>query len=311
MPRKKLLLVYNPFSGKGGITRALHEIISIFTADGFDVTAHPTSRSGEGRDFIAEYAEEYDLVCSSGGDGMLHELFEGMKSHSRDIPCGYLPAGTMNDFAASIGLPLSLTEAADTIVRGNFKRVDAGMFNNERFAYVAAFGAFSEISYSTDQQLKSVFGSFAYFIEGVKLFDLNYFSDQSAHLRITANGKTVEGDFVFGMAGNTLSVAGMTKLVPEGAAMDDGLLDCLFIRTPRHLSDLEKIRAAAQNEQLDNGSIIRIRTEKLLIESDRPLSWDLDGEFGGECDRAEISAQKKAMLIAAPTADSAAPDYIP
>ncbi len=302
MSRKKLLLVYNPVSGKGGIVRALPEIISIFTADGYDVVAHPTSRQGDGRDFIAEYAGEYDLVCSCGGDGMLHELFDGMKRHGGK-PCGYIPAGTMNDFASSLNLPRVMTQAADVIVRGNFRRVDAGMFNGERFAYVAAFGAFSEVSYSTDRQLINVFGAFAYFLQGVKLFDLNYFSEKSSHLKITANGETIEGDFVFGMTGNTLSVAGMTKLIPEGAAMDDGLLDCLFIRTPHSLAELEKIRAAANDEHCPSDSIIRIRTPQIVIESSEPISWDLDGEFGGSSTRAEISAQKQAMLLAVPPED--------
>ena len=302
MARKKLLLVYNPFSGKGGIIRALPDIIAIFTADGFDVTAHPTSRSRDGRDFIAEYADEYDLICACGGDGMLHELFDGMK-HIGAKPCGYLPAGTMNDFASSLKIPRVLTQAADTIVRGNFRRIDAGILNGERFAYVAAFGAFSEVSYSTDRQLKSVFGSFAYFLRGMTLFDLNYLSEKSARLKITANGETFEGEFVFGMAGNTLSVAGMTKLIPEGASMDDGLLDCLFIRTPHNLAELEKIRAAAADPHSASDSILRIRTPQITIESEKPISWDLDGEFGGESVTAEISVQKQAMLLAVPEED--------
>lgn len=302
MARKKLLLVYNPLSGKGGIIRALPEIISIFTAEGYDVTAHPTARQGDGCEFIREYADDYDLVCSCGGDGMLHELFCGMENHDCEKRCGYIPAGTMNDFAGSLKIPKVMTEAADMIVRGNFKKIDAGMFNGGRFAYVAAFGAFSEVSYSTDRQLKSVFGSFAYFLQGMKIFDLNYFSEQNAHLVITTDKEELEGDFVFGMLGNTITVAGLTKLIPAGAAMDDGLLDCLFIRTPKNLADLDKIRAAIRDNE-PNGSIVRIRTNRISIDSNKPLRWDLDGEFGGEHLRAEAYAQKQAVTLAVPPKD--------
>lgn len=300
MTRKKLLLVYNPFSGKGGILRSLPDIISLFTADGFDVTAHPTAHSGDGRDFIAEYGGEYDLICSCGGDGMLHELFNGMSGQSADKRCGYIPAGTMNDFASSLNIPRVMTEAADMIVRGNFRRIDAGVFNELRFAYVAAFGAFTEVSYSTDRQLKSFFGSFAYFLEGMKLFDINYFSEKSAELVINADGESLGGEFIFGMAGNTLSVAGLTKIIPSDAAMDDGLLDCLFIRRPKNLAELDGIRSAVLDESRACDNVIRLRTNKLSVESAEPMEWDLDGEYGGCTAVAEISVEKQALLLAVP-----------
>lgn len=309
MERKKLLFVYNPYSGKCGVIHSLHEIIAIFTEGGYDVTAHPTSQSGDGRDFIAEHAGEYDLICSCGGDGMLHELFEGMKHHSAEKRCGYIPAGTMNDFASSLGIPKTFPEAAQMIVDGNFRAVDAGRLGEERFAYVAAFGAFSEISYSTDRQLKNVFGSFAYFLQGVKLFDMNYFSEKSVAMKITCGTEVFEGEFVFGMAGNSLSVAGMTKMISSGAEMDDGLLDCIFIRRPRSLAEIDGTRSALLDENHPCGNVIRLRTNRLVIESDRPIEWDLDGEYGGKTARVEITVEKQALLIAAPEKTPAlAPD---
>ncbi len=300
MPRKKLLLVYNPFSGKGGILRSLPDIISLFTADGYDVTAHPTSHSGDGRDFIAEYAGEYELICSCGGDGMLHELFNGMSRQPADKRCGYIPAGTMNDFASSLKIPRIMTEAADMIVRGRFRGIDAGLFNGSRFAYVAAFGAFTEVSYSTDRQLKSFFGTFAYFLEGMKLFDLNYFTEKSARLTVTADGESYDGEFIFGMAGNTLSVAGLTKIIPSDASMDDGLLDCMFIKRPKSLAELDGILSAVLDRSRVCDNVIRLQTDKLLVESEDEMEWDLDGEYGGCITRAEISVEKQAMLLAVP-----------
>ncbi len=299
MERRKLLFVYNPFSGKGDIVRSLHEVIAVFTAAGYDVTVHPTSEKGDGRDFIRDCGGEYDLVCTCGGDGTLHELFEGIKYH-KGKRCGYIPAGTMNDFAGSLCIPKDIPEAAKMIVGGNFRDIDAGVLGGERFAYVAAFGAFSEVSYSTDNRLKNVFGSFAYFLQGVKLFDINYFDERSVGMKITCGDEVFIGDFIFGMAGNSLSVAGMTKLISAGAEMDDGLLDCLFIRRPRNLSDIEKTRAALLDEGHTFGNVVRLRTDRLVIESDKPIEWDLDGEFGGSTLLAEISIEPRAVTIAVP-----------
>lgn len=301
MKRKKLLLVYNPVSGKGSIVRNLHGIISLFSASGYDVTAYPTACVGDGERFIAENAQSYDVVCSCGGDGMLHELFNGIREQDRNKPCGYIPAGTMNDFASSLGLPKEMMQAADVVTRENFRYIDAGVFCGERFAYVAAFGAFTEISYNTDTQLKNMLGAFAYFIEGLRTFELYYFDNMSERLTITYGDTVIEDDFVFGMAGNTLSVAGLTRLVPSGAAMDDGLLDCMFIRSPRSLQDLERIRAALVDESLPTEHILRFRTESIVVESASPVHWDLDGEYGGAVTRAEISVQPRAVRIAVPT----------
>lgn len=296
--RKKLLLIYNPCSGKGGIIRALPDIIAIFTADGYDVTAHPTARQLDGQEFIAQYGAEYDLVVGCGGDGTLHELFRGLVPH-KDLKCGYIPAGTVNDFASSLNIPRVMTQAADLIVRGNFRKIDVGLLNGERFAYVAAFGAFSEVSYSTDRGLKNVFGAFAYFLEGVKLFDLRYFSEKSRRLKITSGSDVYEGDFVFGMVGNTLSVAGMTRLLPDGASMEDGMLDCLFFRTPKNIADLDKIRAEVYGSAECGTNVIRLRTDRLIVESSEDIDWDADGEFGGSFSRAEIAVQPAAINIAA------------
>ena len=223
-----------------------------------------------------------------------------MSGQPSDKLCGYIPAGTMNDFASSLKIPRVMTEAADMIVRENFRGIDAGVFNGSRFAYVAAFGAFTEVSYSTDRQLKSFFGAFAYFLEGMKLFDLNYFTEKSARLTVTADGESFDGEFIFGMAGNTLSVAGLTKIIPSDAAMDDGLLDCVCIKRPKSLAELDGIRSAVLDQSRVCDNVIRLRTDRLTVESEEEMEWDLDGEYGGCITRAEISVQKQALLLAVP-----------
>lgn len=294
--RKKLLLVYNPVSGNGGIVSSLAEVISIFTVAGYDVTAHPTSQQGDGMEFISQYADNFDLVCTCGGDGMLHELFCGMNGHSGK--CAYIPTGTVNDFATSMKIPKNIPEAAKMIVEENYRKIDVGEINGMRFAYIAAFGVFTEVSYSTSHNLKSVLGSFAYFLEGMKRFDPNYFGEKSAKLKITCNGETYEGEFSFGMAGNTLSVAGSTLTVPSDASMEDGQLDFLFIKTPKSLADYDKIRTALTNEDKPCENILRLRSDELVLEAETPVDWDLDGEFGGNFAKAVFSVSKQEITIA-------------
>lgn len=297
---KKLLFVYNPHAGRGEIGRALSDILFRFTKAGYLVTARPTLAPRDGQEFIAAHAGEYDLVVCSGGDGMLHELFSGIINAGEKVNCGYIPAGTVNDFAASLKISRSPLEAADMLMKGHFRQIDAGVFNSRTFAYVAAFGMFTAVSYSTDQRMKNALGAAAYVIDALRSLDLIHFQDAAIHARVQVNGQEWEDDFLFGMAGNTLSVAGIPNLVPPGARMDDGLLDYLLIRMPRSIQEFDRIRAALMGRRLNAPEILCGQAPTLEIETDRPIQWTLDGEFGGETAKAYLGIREKAICLAAP-----------
>ncbi len=308
---KKLLLVYNPHSGTGTIAKYLSEILTILTAGGFAVTVHPTSAPLDGQLYISENAADYDLVVSAGGDGMLHELVNAAVNLSPRKPCGYIPAGTVNDYASSLTIPKDITRAARTIVNGEFISVDAGKFNDQYFSYVAAFGMFTDVSYSTDQKVKNIFGAAAYLMNALRSLDIRRFNETSARLTIEANGKEISDEFIFGLCGNTYYVGGLQNVVPYGANMRDGLLDGLFIRTPKKPLELQNISAALINRNFDCEHIVCIQSEKFTITSDKEIAWTLDGEDGGKTTLAELSAVHDAYEIAVPPMPDTPPILIP
>ena len=226
---KKLLFTYNPNSGKGAVKAALSDIISTFTTGGYDVMVHPTCCAGDAIDFISQRGRDFDLIVSSGGDGMLHELAYGMSAGKVDCPCGYIPSGTVNDFASSLNIPKDMQKCAAMIMQEHFQPVDLGRFNGGYFAYISAFGWFTDVSYVTPQKTKNVLGSFAYFLQGLKSFEPRYLKENSGRVRITWEHGVIEDDFIYCMIGNTHSVGGMKNLVPDGASLTDGMLDCMFV----------------------------------------------------------------------------------
>lgn len=298
--RKKMLFVYNPYSGRAEIGQSLSDILWRFTVSGYDVTVHPTSAPLDGQNFISDHACEYDIVVSSGGDGMLHELFAGVLKSGAEVTCGYIPSGTINDFASSLMISTNPVEAAETIVNGKVKAIDAGVFNGNVFSYVAAFGIFTDVSYSTDQTMKNALGFFAYLIEILRSMDPRRFMDASVHTRIRLGDREYEDDYIFGFAGNTLSVGGLNNIVPDGAEMNDGLLDCIFIKTPKAFGGLDRIRQALMTGKLDIPEIISAKSEDVEIFMDKPVAWTLDGEYGGTTDHAYISIKNRAIKITVP-----------
>lgn len=298
--RKKMLFVYNPHSGRGEIAQALSDILTRFTSVGYDVTVHPTLKRNNGQNFIAKHGSEFDIIVSSGGDGMLHEHFSGMMAGRIDVPCGYIPTGTVNDFASSLMISKVPVEAVEIIINEKFKAIDVGVFNDSVFSYVAAFGLFTKVAYSTDQNMKNALGFLAYFIEILKSMDLKHFNEASVHAKIKIDDRIYEDDFIFGFAGNTLSVGGLTTLIPTGAEMDDGLLDFMFVKTPRTLFELDRIRQALMTKKLDIPEIICDQADSAEIETARPIEWTLDGEYGGKCDHVKLGILNKAVRIAVP-----------
>lgn len=153
---------------------------------------------------MIEYGSRYDYVVCSGGDGTMNEVANGMmRLHEKPI-CGYIPAGTVNDFASSLRIPKVMRHAAELVTQGKVFRCDLGSFNDKFFTYVAGFGAFTEVSYTTPQEWKNMLGKTAYFIEGLK----HLAEIKPHHMRITYDEGVVEDDFVLGLVSNSVSVAG-------------------------------------------------------------------------------------------------------
>ena len=73
----------------------------------------------------------------------------------------------MNDFAKTIRMSTNKIFLSKHINESRLIKSDIGLFNNVYFNYVAAFGAFTPVSYVTPGKLKRVFGKIAYFIVAV------------------------------------------------------------------------------------------------------------------------------------------------
>ena len=186
--KKRMLFVFNPKAGKGRIKTHLLDIVDIFNKGGYEVIIRATQGPKDAYEQVKEYADQVDLIACSGGDGTLDEVVTGIVEVGSQTPIGYIPAGSTNDFANSLFMPKSMTAAASMIMEEQIYHCDIGKFNNQTFAYVAAFGLFTNVSYETDQDLKNILGHVAYVLEGMK----QLFEVKSYHLKVTSEELTVE-----------------------------------------------------------------------------------------------------------------------
>ena len=291
--KKRIFFVFNMHAGKARIKTKLSDILNTFTEKGYEVTAYPTQYAGEAVLRIEALEDGYELVVCSGGDGTLDEVVTGMmrRPEEKRIPIGYIPAGSTNDFAKSLGLPQKMEDAAARIMAGKRFPCDIGAFNQDYFVYIAAFGIFTDVSYQTDQQMKNVLGHMAYILEGMKRLT----NIVSYKMKLRWEDREVEDDFLFGMVTNSRSVGGFKSIIGTEVVLDDGVFEVTFIKRPKNLLELNETLTALVLAEIDERYMYSFRTNRLTVEAEAEVPWTLDGEYGGDHRAAVIENRKQAL----------------
>lgn len=291
--KKKMLFVFNPKAGKGQIKTHLFDIVNVFNQHDYEVCIHATQYSRDAYEKTKEYVDKVDLIVCSGGDGTLDEVVTGIMETGSKLPIGYIPAGSTNDFANSLFMPKNMVKAANMIMEEKIYQCDIGKFNKQSFVYIAAFGLFTDVAYATDQDLKNILGHVAYLLEGVqRLLDIRKY-----HMKITSEEVQAEGDFIFGMITNSRSVGGFKNLTGKNVDMDDGLFEVTLIKMPKNAMELQEILRSVVMQEDNTDLIYSFKSKKVTIESEEPIPWTLDGEYGGNPKCVEIENKHKALNL--------------
>ena len=293
---RKMLFLFNPMAGKEQIRGKLLDILDCFTKADFEVTVYPTQKSGDATEQIMARAREYEVITVSGGDGTMSEAVNGlMHLPKEDRPLlGYIPAGTTNDYAATLGIPRNMKKAAEQLVQGNPFPCDIGRFQQSYFTYVAAFGAFTDVAYDTPQGQKNLLGHMAYILEGVKRLP----SLRSYRVEIEHDGEMLEkGDYLFGMVSNASSVAGFKGVGGKSIELNDGLFEVLLIKRPANPIELQLTLTDLLRQDFESPRMVSFKAAQVKFIFSEPASWTLDGEYGGTHMQTEIENQKEAISI--------------
>ena len=291
---KKMLFIMNPYAGTRRGAKDLSEILGVFNQADYEVTTYMTSGTGDALQIARDRSEGMDLVVCCGGDGTLNETMSGLLSAGRDLPIGYIPAGSTNDFASSLKLSLNPIQAAKDIVEGQPICYDAGRFGDRYFTYVASFGAFTRVSYNTPQYVKNALGHTAYLLSGIS--ELSQI--RNIHIRMELDGEIVEDDFLFGAISNSTSVGGILTLREDQVDMGDGLFEIMLVRAPRNFTELTECVTAVQNMDYFACPNITFRSaSSVKISAYEDMDWTLDGEKAPGQKEIEVENLHHAMRL--------------
>lgn len=271
---KKMLFIMNPCAGQKKANKALTDILLEFSQADYEIIIHMTTGPGDATNAARRWGGNVDLIVCCGGDGTLNEAISGLMAVGLDTPLGYIPAGTTNDFASSLGLSSNMVQAARDILNGEVFRYDVGKFGDRYFSYVASFGAFTRSSYNVPQDVKNALGHAAYVLGGIS--ELSQIRNE--HIRMEIDGQVVEDDFLFGAICNSTSIGGVLTLDPRRVDLADGIFEILLLRAPRNLTEITECIQAVQN-QTYNCSMITFRNGRSIkIQASPEMPWTLDGE---------------------------------
>ena len=276
---KKLMLIVNPSAGRGGYRYYFGEAMKTLADGGFRTELFFTGGPEDAPEFARAYAAEFDTVACIGGDGTLSEVIGGLMKIPNPPPIGYIPMGTTNDVASTIGLPKNDTiGAARRIVEGTPHPFDVGGFGKDRyFAYIAAFGAFTEVSYATPQDQKRALGHLAYVLQGAQQLG----KIEKLPVRVEYDDGVFEGELVYGSMSNSTSVAGIVRLRVEMVSLGDGMSELVLVQDPGTIDAYGEMITAVLTRSFDSRYLKVIQTRHARFIFDRPVAWTRDGEDGG------------------------------
>ena len=294
--KNNILIIVNPNAGKGKVQKRIHKIANNFVKQDYLVDIIYTKINYSAASIIRDYKGKLDLVICCGGDGTLNDLINAVMKMENKPEISFIPLGTMNDFANTIGLYRFKFWLPNNMKNAEKLSIDIGKFNDRYFNYVAAFGAFTMVPYVTRQTLKKIFGKAAYFLVALK-----YIKKIKAYdIDIDVDGNVTKGRFIYGSISNSKSIGGFQWFRKKEIDISDGKYEVILVKKPKKKIGILGIVFNILFKKYNSKNFIYLQGSNIKINSKVHLNWTVDGEYGGRKNTVEINNNKESLTIIIP-----------
>lgn len=279
---KFVKIIYNPISGRGAAEDRVNHVARILLDRGYTVNKYATKSPGDGRREAQLSADgPWQLIIAAGGDGTINEVASGIYESGKKVPLALLHEGTMNDIAKHLGISNDPVEFCNMIDDFYYEPIDIGKSEDRYFLNVVAGGMITAVAHKTPVELKHMLGRTAYYLEVLR--ELTSSGLRAYPLTIEHEGEISEGMFNLFIISNSPTIGGFDRLVPL-AEMQDGLLDCVFIKASENIQKAaELFLAVLKGEHINHDKVLYFRTNKLSVRAVNhdDIELDFDGEYAG------------------------------
>lgn len=302
----KCVFVYNAESGKGQIKKYKDYILKKLAPKYGEIECIETTHAGHAHDIAKESISKYDYFFVAGGDGTLNEVVNGMGNAEPDQKpiIGYIPTGTVNDVARSMGISRNIKKAVKNLLVGEPFEHDIFRVNRRYGIYVCCTGLFTKASYDTNRYNKKKYGKFAYFKNGIK--ELKNTTPLDIELKI--GDEVIKKKCALVLILNSKSVAGFK--INKSAELNDGEVEIILFHSDDEKIDFCELKAMANaflfgiKKTQNNPNVTHLKASSFEITTKEGTVINLDGEKSKEgCFK--FTVLQKAIKIIAPKEKSA------
>lgn len=253
----------------------LRRLVQRWRDEGHTVTPRLTFEAGDAIRFARTAARaRSDLVVAAGGDGTINEVVNGIGRGRWRPRLAILPLGTANDFAAGLGIPGDLDEAARIAISGHPIAVDVARVNRRLFVNLSTGGFGAEATEHTSPETKRMLGPLAYLVTGVR----DFVELHPTRVRIWAGGRPFyKGDLLLFAVGNARQTGGGTLITPR-AEFGDGVLDLVVVKAMPRLEFLGLLPDLRAGTHLESPGVLYTQVPMVVVEAEREISVNADGE---------------------------------
>lgn len=252
----------------------------------------------------AALAADVDMIIAAGGDGTVRAVCD--VAARSGVAIGVLPHGTGNLLARNLGIPVNTRDALDVVFGGQDMAIDLARFTTDSdidtsFLVMAGLGMDAAMMSGVNDELKNRVGYLAYFVSGAKALRfpatkvIVTIDDQEPQ---KFRARTV-------VVGNVGFLQGGIPLLPD-AQIDDGKLDVIVVAPKRFIGWLAIVARVITRRPHSNERLARLSGERVLIEAERSVPMQLDGDAVGEGHRIEAEVEHCVVLVRVPVGPRAA-----
>lgn len=283
---KRTLVIFNP-AARGDKAKAMAETVARIATDA-DVCT--TDAPAQARALAGDAVKQgFTTVVAAGGDGTINEVVNGIGE--ADVSLGILPIGTMNVFAAELGLPTgNLPKCWEIITNGKTRLIDLPRADGHYFVQLGGIGLDAQVVQETSRDFRRDFGPLSYLINAAQIAGRT-----PPKIMVEADAGVKEGSFV--LIGNGRFYGGPFVIFND-ARIDDGLLDVLIFKNLGYLDIARYLHGVFFGTHINLPDVEYFQTHRALVCSEDDVPVEVDGELIGQLPMEFGFSERKLKVLA-------------
>ena len=288
--KKKYVLIVNPISGDMDKSEILLKTLALAEEYKIEIIVYETSGKSDEKAIKKLYdLHKPERILIAGGDGTIKMVAEALED--KDVIIGILPAGSANGLSVDLNLPATIEENLAVAFHNHFMEIDMISINGKKSIHLSDLGLNAELVRNYENS--STRGKLGYALQVVTtLTEL----EEPFLAKIKTDDQTIECSARMIVIANSQKYGTGVTINPEGK-MNDGRFEIVILK---NLDLLVFGKILTGNIPLNSEDVEIISTDKATITTNKPVPFQIDGEYIGQETKLDIKILPAQLKFAFP-----------